>query len=187
MTGQKNAFLEELDRAVSERRFMEGRLTAAGNMLWALCMVYAGFASAACVCGLVYEQPGFQTVSAALTIALSLLVMVFCMQKGALRAQRLHAECAELEKMRPEAEKADEADELRRRIVEMTMLGEPVSAHERRALLHMHDRTHKAEERRLFGYEKFLYWFAEIALIVLRMAAFLAPAAAITLAAVGLL
>ena len=80
--------------------------------------------------------------------------------------------------------------------MELTGAGEGCAGHERRAVLRMHDREEKrlamqegrtANAPRLYGYEKFLYWFAEIAGIVFKVVLLMAPVAGIVLAAVGLI
>lgn len=180
----KNAWSEALEGALLERKLLESKLLEQENLLRATNAAYACFASAATVLSFIYPDRGFRTAAALLTLALSLLVAALCMQRGSARAQRLHGEYAALSRLKQEPGDPESA---RRQFEEICASGEALSAHERRAALRMQDFLTKSTEKQLFGYEKFQYWFVEIALIALRILLFLVPAACIALAATGLL
>lgn len=194
-----SALVEQIESLLREREYMEERLLTAENTVRYINTYYAVFAAAAAVLSLVYPTEGWQALTVMLTVMLSMMVFFLCAQSGKERTRQQRSERAELSKLMYEAERADmeeKPEDIQHRLAELTAAGANVCGHERRAILRMHDRHEKwqalqegrsAAVPKLRGYEKFLYWFAEIGWIVLKTVIVLLPIAGMALAACGLI
>lgn len=180
---------DEMKRKARELAFREGRLLSAEKTLRAATVWYACAALVMAVLGLIYPEKGFQPMSVLTTGALAILAVCMCVQKYAARAYQMRGARMRLERAISEAECADEAAArgLQDKYLEICASDEGMNRHEMRAVSRMHDLYERDGKRRLCGYEKFLYWFVEIAGIVVKTMAALAPIALTTLNAVGLL
>lgn len=158
---------------------------------------YAVCAAAAAVLSALYPTASWHVFLTLMTILLALITVFLSVGPFGTRLRLIRRDIAELEALHAAAE-ADGADEreIESRLQLITASGAGVSAQERRAYERVKDRSEKwqaawdgrnARPKRLFGYEKFLYWFIEIACIVFLMLALLLPAAGFVLAACGLL
>ena len=158
---------------------------------------YAVYAAAAAVLSALYPAAAWNVFLAVMTILLALLTVFLCANPLEARLRMIRRDLAELEKLHAEtgAENADEMAVLSR-LQLIVSSGAGVSAQERRSYERAKDRSEEwkaacdgrsAEPYRLFGYEKFLYWFYEIAGIVFYAVMLLLPIAGFALAACGLL
>lgn len=158
---------------------------------------YAVCASAAAVMNALYPSASWQMLLTLLTVLLGMFTVILCMNPFGQRLQLIRRDLAELEALLP-ADGRGETDEraLESRLQLIIASGAAAGAQERRACERVKDRSESwqaewedrdARPRRLFGYEKFLYWFWEISRIILLTAAALLPIAGIALAACGLL
>ena len=158
---------------------------------------YAVYTAAAAVLSALYPTASWHVFLTLMTILLAMATVFLCVSPFGTRLQLIRRDIAELEALHAAAS-AEDADEnaLHSRLQLITASGAGVSAQERRAYERVKDRSEKwqaawdgrnARPKRLFGYEKFLYWFIEISGIVLCALALLLPAAGLALAACGLL
>lgn len=184
-----NILIIDMKKKMRELEHREERILSRDKQTRALAVWYACFSAAAAVLQLVYPEKGFHSVSPVLTVALALLTICVCMQKGAERAGQLRGRKARLQRLIYEAERTEDADlgRLQAEYLEVCACDEGINSHDRRSILRMHDLEEQSSEKKLRGYEKFLYWFVEIAGMVLKTIVLLAPAAAIALAAIRLL
>lgn len=167
----------EMLEACQEREFREGRLLSCEKQIRIGAMYYAVMACIVAILSLVYPQHRFSALSVVMTAALSMMVMALCMQRYTVRAQKLRHEYVILKRLM-----AEENGEKAGQYLEILAADEGLSAHEQRMVQRMHDRQQDGEKK-LYGYEKFLYWFFEIVLIVVKTIIVLAPAAGIALVA----
>ena len=160
-------------------------------------VVTALCAAAAAVLSALYPAEAWNVFLAVMTILLALQTVFLCANPLEARLRMIRRDLAELEKLHAEAG-AEQADEmaLLSRLQLIISSGAGVSAQEKRSYERVKDRSEEwqaacdgrsAEPYRLFGYEKFLYWFYEIARIVFYTVALLLPIAGFVLAACGLL
>lgn len=158
---------------------------------------YAVYTAAAAVLSALYPTGSWHVLLTLLAILLGMFTVILCVNPFGQRLQLIRRDLAELEAMHAQAgtEDADEK-EIQSRLQLIAASGAGVSAQERRAYERVKDRSEKwqaawegrpARPMRLFGYEKFLYWFWDISRIILLTAALLLPIVGFVLAACGLL
>ena len=175
----------------------EERVQADQKALRCLNAYYAVCAAAAAVLSALYPAASWNVLLSVMTILLALLTVFLCANPLEARLRMIRRDLSELEKLHAEAgaENADEQAVLSR-LQLIVASGAGVSAQERRGYERAKDRSEKwqaardgrpAQMKRLFGYEKFLYWLIEIVRIALAALALLLPAAGLALAACGLL
>lgn len=158
---------------------------------------YAVYAAAAAVLSAMYSTEAWRILLTLMTVILALMTVFLCVNPFGMRLRMIRRDIAELEALHTAAcGEDDDENALHSRLQPIISAGAGVSAQERRAYERVKDRSEKwqaawegrpARPKRLFGYEKFLYWFIEIAGIILLVLALLLPAAGIALAACGLL
>ncbi len=192
----RKELIDRMEQAAGEKRFLENRMLSGEMQLKLMSGYYAVLAAVTAVLSIVRPDKNFHALSVWMTVLLALWVIALCVQKNGVRAQRLRSEQAALMRMMAEAQQEADVERLQIRYIDIQGGEEGISAHERRALQHMRDREDKLNARTeesgawrpaLFGYEKFLYWFAEISMIVIKTLIALAPIAGITLTALGLM
>lgn len=177
----------------AQRHVQEERLAALSKKLRWITAYYAVFAAAAAVMNAVYQTPSWRVLLTVMTVLLSLAAVVQCADPFAGKLSLIRRDRAELERLENELS-SDNADgqAISARLQAVALTG--VCAQDRRAFEWKQDRAQKAQasgekpdKKRLFGYEKFLFWFFEIAGIAALTLLFLLPAAGVALAACGLL
>ncbi len=181
-----------IQRVVQEERAQAGLKTARYMTAY-----YAVCSAAAAVLSAVYPTQAWHVLLTVMTVLLSLLTVFQCFGRFDERLQLIRRDQAELERLFSESGSAGaDADAIAARLQLITASGAGLTAQERRAYERMKDRSEKwqaardgrpALPKRLFGYEKFLWWLTEITGILLMALALLLPAAGFALAACGLL
>lgn len=179
-----------IQRVVQEEQAQAGLKTARYMTAY-----YAVCSAAAAVLSAVYPTQAWHVFLTIMTVLLSLLTVFQCFGRLDERLQLIRRDQAELERLLSESGNAD-AGAIAARLQLITASGAGLTVQERRAYERMKDRSEKwqaardgrpALPKRLFGYEKFLWWLTEITGIVLMALALLLPAAGFALAACGLL
>lgn len=158
---------------------------------------YAVYAAAAAALSALYPSESWHVLLTLLAVLLGMLTVILCMNPFGERLQLIRRDLAELEAMFPDKEQTETNEQtIGKRLQLIIASGASAGAQERRAFERIKDRSEKwqaalegrnAHPRRLFGYEKFLYWFWEISRIILLTAVLFLPAAGFVLAACGLL
>lgn len=188
---------ERIWEALIQRIAQEERVNALARTVRGLCLYYAVFAAVAAMLSAVYPTDSWRIFSIVMTALASVLAVLQCANPFEARLRLIRREQAELEELHAEAG-AQEADEaaVGRKLQLIIAAGAGVGAQERRAYERVKDRSEKwqaawegrpVRPRRLFGYEKFLFWLIEIAGIIGCTLAYLLPVAGTALAACGLL
>ena len=158
---------------------------------------YAVYAVAAAVLSALYPAASWTALLTLMTVFSALLTVFLCVNPFGQRLKLIRRDLAELEALHTAAEQ-HELDErtLGSRMQMIVSSGAAADAQDRRAYERIKDRSEKrqaawegrpAHPKRLFGYEKFLYWFYEIAGIVFFTVMLLLPVAGFVVAACGLL
>lgn len=185
--GRKRVPKNAMEQKKKELEYREGRLmdverAARMNACW-----YACFAALTAALGLIYPDGGFQTLTALTTMALSIWTVLVCANRGAARAQRIRSERAAIERIFQEMETSDDVRCAQTALSAILSTEDAAGSHEQRAIRRMGALNAPDESAPFCGYEKFLYWFVEIAGMTAEALILLAPVAAVVLAAVGLL
>lgn len=184
---------EKIRETAAQRSVQEERLAALSKKMKWITVYYAVFAAAFAVLSAVYEGASWRVLLTVMTVLASLAAVVQCADPFAGKLSLIRRDRAELERMENDLS-SGQADEqaVSARLQAVVFTG--VCSQDRRAFEWMQDRAEKAPAsgekkggKRLFGYEKFLFWFFEIAGIAALTALFLLPAAGVALAACGLL
>lgn len=174
----------------------EERVSADQKTLQYLNVYYAVFAAGAAVLSGVYATDSWKIFSIMTTVLTAMMTVFTCSNPFGARIQMIRRDLAELEQLHAQADGQAEEKEILSRLQLMIVSGAGTGAQERRAYDRIKDRSEKwkaamegrpAAPKRLFGYEKFLYWFWEISRIILVALMAMMPVAGIVLAACGLL